>query len=90
MPQRLVLLPLTWRYEMRPHPEDPKRQVRVEVHDPDTLGVTVEATQIKSDYRDCGKVLVTAPQKTLDELAAKSRAHFLALWGPQRQPPAAE
>jgi len=48
------------------------------------LGVSVDDFDVKLNYRDCAKVIVTASASKVNELQAKSRAYFEKHW-PQRR-----
>ena len=52
---------------------------------PDFLGMppTLGRYTVVTHYRDVLKVAVTAPTRVLDDLHARSRAHFARIWGGQ-------
>lgn len=80
MPTRLVLVPND--ITTRRTPEGG----REEIHTPNFFGVSVQEYTLKTDYRDCSKVVVSLPDKQMNELVQKSREHFTQLWGPPVPP----
>lgn len=81
MPSRLLLVPIV----ISTRRGDDGRPV--EVHTPDFFGFTPERFTVKSDYRDCAKVLVTLADKPLRDLETKAREHFAQLWRRPEAPP---
>jgi len=77
MATRLMLLPLI--EHQRPGRDPDTKLPYPPTYEVDTLGIEVEKAVIRSNYRDCGKVEVTAKSdRTLADLKAKVREHFTA------------